>query len=229
MPRLRAKSKWEWDQPLHYPAGSLPFSLSNSGGECSQAHINDTSCHTQDRASTMDTISNNPGTGRTVGLLISVLGRKVERGLGKAAVRLSRSRREEDVDVNDSSGSDTIADSSFMTLSNNPGAGRTIGLAFSFVGRNIERCLGNLADRAGFGPVAVYLDLERINESLRLYNMDKVSFQPSMRRHTSSLCKKLLAYTQSARSIYIHSLRLSYPLFLALQQKIRDIKLYICF
>lgn len=40
------------------------------------------------------------------------------------------------------------------TIDNQPGAGRTLDLAYQFFGRKLEKVIGAAADRFGYGPVA---------------------------------------------------------------------------
>lgn len=73
-----------------------------------------------------------------------------------------------------------------------------MGILISVMGRKVERCLGYLADRAGFGPVAVFLELEKVNEAfeIRYKNMKTGDLPEESQQKLSCLCKKLLKYTQ---------------------------------
>lgn len=46
--------------------------------------------------------------------------------------------------------------SSNYTISNNIGPGRVLGNLYSYAGQNLERALGQVAHKAGFGPAATY-------------------------------------------------------------------------
>lgn len=56
--------------------------------------------------------------------------------------------------TNDSSS--ILTHSTNSTVSNLPGPGRVLGNLYSFAGQHLERRLGNVAQKAGFGPEAVY-------------------------------------------------------------------------
>ena len=42
------------------------------------------------------------------------------------------------------------------------GAGRTIGILYSSAGRRLERVVGNVAHKAGYGPQATYLKIQEL-------------------------------------------------------------------
>lgn len=46
--------------------------------------------------------------------------------------------------------------STSSTVSNLAGPGRVLGNFYSFTGKRLERTLGNIAHKAGFGPEAIY-------------------------------------------------------------------------
>ena len=52
--------------------------------------------------------------------------------------------------------SSTSLFSTNYTMSNLVGAGRVLGNFYSFAGRRLERTVGTIAHRAGFGPSATY-------------------------------------------------------------------------
>lgn len=87
--------------------------------------------------------------------------------------------------------------SSMETRSNNPGTGRILGIAISYVGRRVERCLGTIAHRFGCGPIAVYLELSRIEDDyeLWLYSAGIKMLPYATKVRSSYLCRRLLEYT----------------------------------
>lgn len=56
--------------------------------------------------------------------------------------------------------------SSTETIDNQPGAGRTLDLAYQHLGRKLERFAGTVAHRLGYGPLAVE---KRINDILKTW------------------------------------------------------------
>lgn len=56
--------------------------------------------------------------------------------------------------------------SSTETIDNQPGAGRTLDLAYQHLGRKLERFAGTVAHRLGYGPLAVE---KRINDILKIW------------------------------------------------------------
>ena len=48
------------------------------------------------------------------------------------------------------------------TTSNNIGPGRVLGNFYSYTGRNLERVVGQVAHKAGFGPTATYEKIQQL-------------------------------------------------------------------
>lgn len=140
-----------------------------------------TSSHADDFSSNC-TVSNSAGAGRLVGRFYGFLGRKIER---KARNVRKRPTTIENRLVLFNSRSTNY------TASNIPGPGRLLGLFYRKVGHQIEQGLGYLADRAGFGPCAVALDIWETTDTLR-HGCELASVDPQM----SGLCRRLLYYTQ---------------------------------
>lgn len=175
------RQRLTYDRDLGGPSGSLAYT-SDPRNLLLLGTSDDSD--TVDDISSNDTASNNPGPGRLLGTMYSFLGRKVE----KLAYKVTSDRpraRETRVAVYDST-------SSNQTGSNNPGPGRQLGRLYMYFGRGIERQLGNLADRIGFGPAAVAFEIKQIIEVHR--------FLPGaphiVHVRLSLLSKRLLRYTQ---------------------------------
>ena len=58
----------------------------------------------------------------------------------------------------------TFYSSTNDTASNLPGPGRLLGNAYSYAGRRLERAVGVVAHKAGFGPNAVYQKIQELNQ-----------------------------------------------------------------
>ena len=58
----------------------------------------------------------------------------------------------------------TFYSSTNDTASNLPGPGRLLGNAYSYAGRRLERAVGVVAHKAGFGPNAVYQRIQELNQ-----------------------------------------------------------------
>ena len=58
----------------------------------------------------------------------------------------------------------TLYSSTNDTASNLPGPGRLLGNAYSYAGRRLERAVGVVAHKAGFGPNAVYQKIQELNK-----------------------------------------------------------------
>ena len=58
----------------------------------------------------------------------------------------------------------TFYSSTNDTASNLPGPGRLLGNAYSYAGRRLERVVGVVAHKAGFGPNAVYQKIQELNK-----------------------------------------------------------------
>lgn len=97
--------------------------------------------------------------------------------------------------------------SSMETASNNPGPGRLLGKIYMSLGRKVERLLSNMADRAGYGPAAVYRELMRIhgNDAFCYSDgeLDEDRMPDSVKLHYTRQCGRLLSYTQLRRVIII--------------------------
>lgn len=125
-----------------------------------------------DGSSDLDTISNNPGTGRILDKAYQSAGRKLEEIIAKIvqrpvvshgedddgdsvepseqeAVFGSEGQTEPEVEIHiRKPGSDDLTESDLI------GPGRTLGKAYRYAGDKLEKALGNLADKAGYGPNA---------------------------------------------------------------------------
>lgn len=125
-----------------------------------------------DGSSDLDTISNNTGTGRILDKAYQSAGRKLEEIIAKIvqrpvvshgedddgdsvepseqeAVFGSEGQTEPEVEIhNRKPGSDDLTESDLI------GPGRTLGKAYRYAGDKLEKALGNLADKAGYGPNA---------------------------------------------------------------------------
>lgn len=62
--------------------------------------------------------------------------------------------------------------SSTETIDNQPGAGRTLDLAYQHLGRKLERFAGTVAHRLGYGPLAIE---KRINDILKTWYTELLS------------------------------------------------------
>jgi len=90
------------------------------------------------------------------------------------------------------------------TADNLPGPGRTLGLFFAYLGRNLERGMGALAARRGYGPDAVAdaIACLRVHHQRTICDMyiaeveqSGAVFEGSRRRKLEKKCKKLVRYS----------------------------------
>jgi hypothetical protein len=104
---------------------------------------------------------------------------------------------------------DTDEVSDNATMSNLPGPGRLLDKFYQSSGRELEKSLGKLADRAGFGPAAaersVRDEIMRCYEQLlevRDVELSQQKFDwirlPGAEATVRKACRKLLRYTQYA-------------------------------
>lgn len=81
------------------------------------------------------------------------------------------------------------------TMSNLPGTGRILDKLYRAGGRKVERCLGRLAQRAGYGPDAVSLRIRQIARDLS-YSSGTGRQSTKVQKALSELCRRLLHYAQ---------------------------------
>lgn len=165
--------------------------------------------------SSNETAADIAGPGRLLGNAYSHYGRKVERGLGRLFAAVKRTNELEN-DSNAASlnmsniiiygaqqcpyscsapcqhrNENLTKASTTETASNLIGPGRIIGKIYSYYGRRIERGMGRLADRLGFGPRATYDAIWSI-----FPEPDEILGIPQKRLPAiSNLIKRLLRYT----------------------------------
>ncbi|KAH8115048.1 hypothetical protein DFH11DRAFT_142738 [Phellopilus nigrolimitatus] len=170
-----------------------------------------------DSVSTNATADDLPGPGRTIGLLYNFAGRHLEMHLGRAAERMGIGHRGTAIrtEMNcttialasenseppfcASDQASLISISTNATADNLPGAGRTLGLFYSFAGKHLETRLGRLAGRLGHGPRATAL---RIQENSGIVTLASVlprplSLMKARNRKIQKDCKRLLKYVGS--------------------------------
>lgn len=92
-----------------------------------------------------------------------------------------------------------------FTMSNLPGTGRILDKLYRAGGRKLERLLGGLAQRAGYGPVAVSKRIRQLAWDLSNSSGTGLQSQPTkVQKELSELCRRLLHYAQ-LRSIFVFS------------------------
>ena len=120
--------------------------------------------------STNATIDDQPGAGRTLGKVYQRLGRALENGLSKLMDVFSK-RITTQAQTAEQERYDEISIISNETVSNQPGPGRTLdNFIFQPLGRNLEKMLGDTADRLGLGPDAAERKLFRLLGSIWVHN-----------------------------------------------------------
>ncbi|THH07584.1 hypothetical protein EW145_g3280 [Phellinidium pouzarii] len=108
--------------------------------------------------STMATRDDNPGAGRSVGKLISFLGRLTEKVTNRYAERIGYEPRAP-------AARSASSISTMATTENQPGAGRTLGVPLGYLGRFLERLASRIAEKRGHGPVVVTKNLLTLRDS----------------------------------------------------------------
>ena len=106
------------------------------------------------------TESNRPGPGRALDNLFQSSGRGLERLIYKVVkiYRAGKKQKPQEASLvlwqeQKSNELDGLSDNA--TASNRPGPGRLLDKIYQSNGRDLEKTLGKLADKAGFGPAAV--------------------------------------------------------------------------
>ncbi|KLO04903.1 hypothetical protein SCHPADRAFT_989216 [Schizopora paradoxa] len=170
-----------------------------------------------DTISTVDslaTIGNQPGAGRTVGLLLTSLGSKLEGVINKRAERLNSGSNALALTLarnNTVSSIDTNA-----TIDDQPGAGRTVGRFLASLGSDLESVLNKSAERSGSGPKAVADQIRRCAGHRQIWIARVVQgasevydfgyylpvapgrrFNSSETRTLRKLCQKLIGHARS--------------------------------
>lgn len=150
------------------------------------------------------TAPNLPGAGRTVGLFFDNVGARLESGVNTFAYR--RGMRSTKADnrrlqvVRRRRSLDSI--STNATASNLPGAGRTMGLLFEYLGRRLESVLNVSATRRGMDPRAVAMQIRRLCLHDRTTIQDRHSedfnnlLTRKEKRKLSRLCSKLIGHAR---------------------------------
>ena len=140
-----------------------------------------------------------PGPGRVLDKAFQAGGRKIERALNNLVQRItgkdastsgSLSVVLERVDTTDSE----------ATEANLPGPGRALDNLFRFSGEHVERRLGKLADRMGFGPAAMERRLIRAAECIALQGAYQVGKDGRSRFITFTDERKVKAGKEVRRS-----------------------------
>ncbi|KAI5118535.1 hypothetical protein M0805_009687 [Coniferiporia weirii] len=147
--------------------------------------------------SSNQTADNQTGAGRTVGNLYTFVGRGLERQLGRFAKHLGYITTPSDA-VDDQSLIWSSA-SSNQTADNLPGAGRIIGNCYDLTGRGLERQIGSVAGRLGFGPLAVAVRIQKRRKAITTYSnlpQPPGPFRAESKK-TEKDCKKLIGYVRS--------------------------------
>lgn len=89
------------------------------------------------------------------------------------------------------------------TMSNLPGTGRILDKLYRTGGRKLERLLGRLAQRAGYGPVAVSLRIRQLAWDLSNSSGTGLQSQSTkVQKELSELCRRLLHYAQLRPLLY---------------------------
>ncbi|KLO10297.1 hypothetical protein SCHPADRAFT_525752 [Schizopora paradoxa] len=147
------------------------------------------------------TTDNQPGAGRTVGLFFTYLGSELEDAMNKRAERLnfgSSTPTAQLARIDSISSIDSDA-----TIDDQPGAGRTVGLFFSWFGTKIEKALNKRAERYGLGPKAIADEIIcRLGYSDMVFGIRHklVSCRTLSKSEMNSLrklCKKMINYARS--------------------------------
>ena len=154
-----------------------------------------------------------PGPGRALDRFYHESGRQLDRLVGYVIAKRRRRANFSQSNPKDTEGNESASLSmkdtlsSTATTSDRPGPGRALDKVYQGTGRELERILGNIADRAGFGPVAVKRSIDTAIESnynalLEVRGVDLSSQEyewiklPGTEGHVLKACKKLLRYTQ---------------------------------
>ncbi|KLO05264.1 hypothetical protein SCHPADRAFT_947058 [Schizopora paradoxa] len=160
-----------------------------------------------DTVSTIDslaTIDNQPGAGRTVGLLLTYLGSELEDAINQRAGRL----RDGSNALVQLARVDTISTiDSDATIDDQPGAGRTVGRFLGSVGVKLENAMNKKAERAGLGPKAIADEICRIcgHREILLNSFSHVhlpvapgrKLNESETKMLQKLCRRLIQYGRS--------------------------------
>lgn len=163
-----------------------------------------------DGSSDLDTISNNPGTGRILDKAYQSAGRKLEEIIAKIVKRPIVSLEEDDDGDSEETSEQEAAfesedlteaeveihirkpGSDDLTESDLIGPGRTLGKAYRYAGDKLERVLGNWADKAGFGPDA---SDRHIRSHFHAALIDGVFHKQNKKKFVRDV-RRLLKYTQ---------------------------------
>ncbi|KAH8115049.1 hypothetical protein DFH11DRAFT_143274 [Phellopilus nigrolimitatus] len=167
--------------------------------------------------STNATEDNLPGPGRTIGLFYNFAGRHLEVQLGRAAERMGHGSRGAGIMTGNtctdlglvsenlepllcpSDQASLHSVSTNATADNLPGAGRTLGLFYSFAGKHLEARLGRLAGILGRGPRATALRIQENQGVVALASVLPLPLSPTKARNKKIQkdCKHLLKYVGS--------------------------------
>lgn len=90
----------------------------------------------------------------------------------------------------------SLFSSSTATMSNLPGAGRTLGKLYSRWGYALEISLGTLAHKGGFGPDAVADRIQRELKGRWLFSYDETCLFDERYRRVEKDCNKLIEYAK---------------------------------
>ncbi|KAH8112957.1 hypothetical protein DFH11DRAFT_394060 [Phellopilus nigrolimitatus] len=157
-------------------------------------------------ASSMATVSDQAGAGRTLYKALRVAGQAVEQQLNRLASRWRPDAQTNSVNtVTMFSPAHPLGELDEETHSNNetasdlPGAGRTLGLLYSSAGRRIEHHSNRAASALGKGPDAVVKRIYGRMPSVPLEDRRVFIVKQSLRSKGQFVgdCQKLLAYTMS--------------------------------
>ncbi|KLO04403.1 hypothetical protein SCHPADRAFT_989699 [Schizopora paradoxa] len=160
-----------------------------------------------DTISTVDslaTIDNQPGAGRTVGLLYTYLGSELEDAINKRAERLGLGSNAPAAQLDSNS---TI--NSDATTDDQPGAGRTVGRFLAWLGSKVERAANEETKRLRIGPKAIADEICRLSRHREIWVKGTLKdsvclpvapgrrFNKSETKTLRTLCKKLIEHTRS--------------------------------
>ncbi|THH07967.1 hypothetical protein EW145_g3035 [Phellinidium pouzarii] len=139
--------------------------------------------------STDATADNLPGPGRIVGNIYGSLGVHIER-------RFNSSVRHETVlaEVSEKLTMESI--STNATADNLPGPGRILGNIYGFLGVRLERQLGRLADKMGYGPRATAIRIQRRRGIINSASFSAYRIKVENKKLEED-CKRMLKYAGS--------------------------------
>ncbi|KAI5115039.1 hypothetical protein M0805_000678, partial [Coniferiporia weirii] len=142
------------------------------------------------------TADNLPGPGRTIGLLYSYAGRIIERLVNTRSPADGVAPFQEMQEMPN----DNSSTSSNATAPDLPGAGRTIGLFYTFAGNIIEHSLNKLAKRWGAGPYPVARKVHRYFELTDRDTWSTTEFSLVSSKENKKVKRQIITLLKHARS-----------------------------